>query len=112
MNCKLFELRDKGTFIPIIALKVEARSEPERYLLARAGYGTEQCVILVRAECSGVNRNATYDPYAWGGRTYPVAHNYIIDHFDELKSGAVVDVEHILGESTKPKLSESVESPR
>ena len=55
-----------------------------------------------------MNRNATYDPFAWGSdtRTYQVAHQYIIDHFDELESGAVVDVEFILKETTEPKKSE------
>ena len=81
----------------------------ERYLLRRAGYGFDDpCVVLCRMDASGVDRNATYDQFAWGGgtRTYQVAHQYIIDHFDELESGAVVDVEFILKETTQPKKSE------
>jgi hypothetical protein len=36
----------------------------------------------------------------------PVSHNYIIDHFDELADGDVVDVEFILGEKPAKKVSE------
>jgi hypothetical protein len=36
----------------------------------------------------------------------PVARNHIIDHFEALSDGDVVDVEHILGETTEPKVSE------
>jgi len=35
-----------------------------------------------------------------------VAHDYIEKHFNELKDGDVIDVEHILGETTKKKRSE------
>lgn len=119
MIVKAIEIRDRGTFIPAMAVKmvptyrsqVETITEhdADRYLLCRAGYNFQDpCVVLCRMEASGVNRNATYDPFAWGGdaRTYQVAHNYIIEHFDELESGAVVDVEFILGETKIPKKSE------
>lgn len=116
MIVKAFEVRDRCTFIPVFAVKMTPGEqngdsvEKERYLLHRAGYTyfDDSCVVLCRMEASGVDRNATYDPYAWGGgtRTYQVAHQYIIDHFDELESGAVVDVEFILGETKEPKKSE------
>ena len=115
MIVKAIEIRDRGTFIPALAVKMvpstdePGQFEPERYLLCRAGYGpVEPCVILCRMEVSGVDRNATYDPFAWGGdaRTFQVAHQYIIEHFDELDSGAVVDVEFILRETKAPKQSE------
>lgn len=114
MITKALEIRDRGTFIPVIAIKMvpsglEENYDCEHFLLRRSGYGFDDpCVVLCRMECSGVDRNATYDPYSWGGgtRTYQVAHQYIIDHFDELKSGDVVDVEFILEETSKPKISE------
>lgn len=61
-----------------------------------------------RLECSGVDRNCTYDPYAWGEhiRTFHVAHKYLAEHFEELESGAVIDVEFILGTRETPKQSE------
>lgn len=123
MIVKAIEIRDRGTFIPALSIKMvpvsdweanvsERMSDSERYLLRRAGYGFEEpCVVLCRMECSGVDRNATYDPYSWGGgaRTMPVAHDYIIKHFDELESGTVVDVEFILGETKESKKSEREE---
>ena len=39
-------------------------------------------------------------------RTMPVAHDWIINHFDELRDGAVVDVQFILLETTAPKEAE------
>ncbi len=114
MIVKAFEIRDKGTFIPVLAVKMvpdEGFAEfhqGEWYLLRRSGYpfDSQPCVVLCRMECSGIDRNATYDPYAWGGRTFPVAHQYIVENFDSLESGAVVDVEFLLGETTEPKKSE------
>lgn len=51
----------------------------------------------------------TCDPYDWGqNRSRHFAHKWLIEHFDEIESGAVVDVEFILGETKKPKLSEAV----
>lgn len=124
MKLKLFELRDRATFIPIFAFRATAKPDlsdhgltaanedfaQESWLFRRAGFGwNSHCVIVGRLECSGVDRNCTYDPYAWGGRTYPVAHKYIEEHFDELQSGQVLDVEFILGDTTTPKLSEAVD---
>lgn len=115
MITKCFELRDRGTFIPVIATKMipddddANQFERERYLLRRAGYGfVNPCVVLCRMDANGVARCASYDPYSWGAddRTFCVAHNYITEHFDELALGAVVDVEFILKETTEPKKSE------
>lgn len=128
MITKAFEIRDRATFIPVIATKMtptvlppvdqtindwHKSAEAERYLLRRSGYSadfTDYCVIVCRMEASGVARNATYDPYTWGAgdRTFCVAHKHIIEHWDELESGAVIDVEFILGETTEPKKSERV----
>lgn len=111
IETKLFEVRDRGTFIPVMATLVRPDNvghAHENYLLRRAGYGEDACVLLCRLECSGVDRNATYDPYAWGSqaRTMTVAHLFILDHWHELFSGDVVDVEFILGETGHPKRSE------
>lgn len=114
MHTKLFEVRDKATFIPVMATRVaplEGTSTlPEVYLLRRAGFG-DPMVILCRLECSGVDNNATYDPYSWhGARTMGAAHVHIQKHWEELESGAVIDVEYILGETSKPKNSEALDT--
>jgi len=99
------------TFIPIFAFQADSSVVAEKYLLRRAGFGpgTNPCIIVGRLECSGLSRNCTYDPYSWDDRTFKTAHLYIEKHFDELCNGEVIDVEFILGETEKPKLSELFE---
>lgn len=113
MQVKLFEIRDKATFIPMMAIKLAANSEADRYLLSRAGYGRSNELFnryVLLAQINGDCGKITNDPYEWGGRTYPVAHQHIIDHWGELESGAVIDVEFILGESKSCKESERSEA--
>lgn len=112
MQPKTFEIRDRATFIPAIALRLDPGTDRDRYLLARAGYGRLRSVqsgyILLSCNVSGgTDIIMNSDPNAWGGRTFPVAHRYIIEHWDELESGAVVDVEFIMGETVAPKQSEA-----
>lgn len=112
MEIKLFEVRDKGTFLPVIAIKLGSSNEAERYLLGRAGYGltTSQHneYVLMGSLHGG---ELTYSPFSHGSaRTRQVAHQYIIENFDELEAGSVVDVEFILGETKEPKLSEAISS--
>ena len=113
MKAKLFEVRDRATFVPVIAIWLNPESEAERYLLARAGYGVmpeRQREYVLMAGIDGSSK-ITYDIYNWGdNRTRQVAHDFIIKHFDELESGEVIDVEFILGETNEKKVSESVTS--
>lgn len=123
MKIKILEVRDRGTFIPVVAVEMfpSLQEEPggpldnspndladrQRYLLRRVGYPcddpeTAQCVLF-RANGDG---HAYSDPYSWGNRTMQNAHEYILKHFHELRDGDVVDVEFILGESVAPKVSE------
>lgn len=131
---KLFEIRDRATFIPVIATRLLVRTrahwhgvdpqrdsqfnvddESEQYLLRRAGYGeqitdrSELPYIFVARLAGGAP--ATYDPYDWANRTMTTAHQHMIDHWDDLVSGQVIDVEHILGETEQPKVSERLTSP-
>lgn len=107
METKALELRDSGTFIPILCVNMNPTKPAERYLLRRCGYPCDgqPNIIVTRLEGCG---QATNDPYAWknNSRTFPVAHNWIIENWDHLSDGDVVDVEFILGETTHPKVSE------
>lgn len=114
MIAKTFEIRDRLTFIPVLAVKLQPSCEADRYLLARTGYGLSphiQAQYAMVWPLSGGKGFATSDPYEWptSARTFLVAHRHIIERFDELESGAVVDVEFILGETQKPKKSEREE---
>ena len=91
MEVKLIELRDRNTFIPMLALKPKPRSEEERYLLARGGYGrgpSDQGEYVLLARLGG--GDMCYDPDIWGkrgSRTYGTAHHWLLGHWDEIKSG-------------------------
>lgn len=103
MTAKWFEVRDSMTFIPALAIAV---SGADGYLARRAGFG-ERCIQLV-----WISQGLTaYDPYDWTSSTLRVAHRYILEHWDELKDGDVVDVEFVTGKSVSPKRSEQVEYP-
>lgn len=108
MEVKILELRDEGTFIPLLCINLgQADNEPQRYLMRRVGYPLDGLpnIAIVHLQCG--NDRITNDPYQQEGRTYPVGHHYIIDHWNELKDGSVVDVRFILGETTAPCESES-----
>lgn len=107
MQAKALEIRDEGTFIPALAVNMNPTNDAQRYLLRRCGYPCDGRPNVIVTRLSG-DGQATNDPYSWkgGARTFPVAHNYIIEHWDELKDGDVVDVSFILGETKAPKVSE------
>jgi hypothetical protein len=107
MKTKALEVRDEGTFIPVLAVNMNPAvgNEDQRWLLRRCGYSCNGKPNIILTALDG-HGQATNDPYAWGGRTYPVAHNYIIEHWDDLDDGDVIDVSFILGETAEPKISE------
>lgn len=115
MECKTIEIRDVGTSIPALAIKLNPGNEQDRYLLGRAGYGVQaehqsQYVLLLKLSGGSGDFNCRTGEWT-GGRTMQVAHQFIKRSFDELESGQVVDVEFILGETPSPKQSEHVEAP-
>ena len=119
MIAKALEIRDEGTFIAALAVDMNPTPnahlktdwEAQQYLLRRCGYPCDgrPNVILTRLDGNG---QATNDYYEWGNRrTWRVAHQYIIEHWTELKDGDVVDVQFILGETNKLKVSERATAP-
>ena len=109
MTCKVLEIRDSMTHIEALAIRMLADNPIQDYgIHERCGHPRDgsSIVLMLLNDC-----RATNDPYEWGAlgldpRTMLVAHNYIIDHFTELKDGDVVDVEFILHEVTEPKKPE------
>ena len=96
IETKTFEIRDKGTFIPAVGIRINLAAVPfdsqDHYLLRRAGYGPDPLVLLTALD----GRRSEYDPFSWGDRTWHTAHMFIQESWDELQSGAVVDVQFIL----------------
>lgn len=92
MKTKLFEIRDRGTFLPAIATEL---SRFDGYLTLRAGYCFSSCILLGRL----TGGTFCYDIYDWEDRTMHTAHEYIRDNWENLESGDVIDVQFILGET-------------
>lgn len=101
MEVKLFEVRDRGTMIPWIAIKMDGStmSRPQRWLMESAGYGSEfPCIIQGHAHFPGT-WTYRYEEIE-NPRTMQAA-PFIAEHFDKLMGGEVVDVRVLLGESKK-----------
>jgi len=106
MKTKVLEIRDRGTFIPALAVRLSRDGAGDiavNYLARRSGYGDEGCVLLTHL---GGGKMAQCDPYAWNDRTWHVAHLFITDNWEGLKNGDVIDVEYILAETKTKKTSE------
>ena len=117
MEIKSLEIRDRATFIPALAIRFGARDERDRFLLARAGFGNMPIgeppppeltyIVLIRL----TDMEANYDVHRWrkgSARTMPIAHEYLTVNWDAVENGQVLDVECILGETQRSKLSEAV----
>ena len=110
MICKAFEVRDEGTHLPVLAVKLLPHDERERLILDRAGYGQDviaqghHVLLISLADRSSF---ATTDPHGhYGGRTLKHAHFHIDEYFDTLPSGSVIDVQYLLGETQTPVKTE------
>lgn len=108
IEAKTFEIRDAATFLPVIGIMIDSATAPppDQYLMKRSGYG-RPCLLLTRL----AGGHSACDPYDWGNRTMVTAHQFISKNWTELESGALIDVEFIVGESTTPKVSERITDP-
>lgn len=111
MQTKTFEIRDRATFIPALAIRYDAadlqRDPHVRALWWRVGFGPSHGPYIILVKLS--DQEATSDPFEWADRTMTTAHRHIeATPWDELKDGQVVDVEFILKETDAPKTSEAV----
>jgi hypothetical protein len=79
--------------------------------MRRAGWGNniEQVFVVINL----LTMETNYDEHNWKSRrTIPNAHRHLIEHWEELNSGDVIDVEYILGDSLVKKISEEHNEPR
>lgn len=104
MQTKFIEVRDKGTRIPVVAMKLDTTDEKEKAFYRSQGFGSgDGYVLLARLDAQELK----YDSYAWSSyRTMPTAHRYLEEHFDEVPNYSVLDVRVILGEAEQPAPSE------
>lgn len=102
METKLFEIRDRDTFIPMLAVLVQASNEAERYLIRVTGYG--KTVVILTHLCG--EHVAHYDSHNWSNSRIGRAHRFIENCWDDLVSGDVIDIEYIQQETTTKKRSQ------
>lgn len=105
MDVKFLEIRDRATFISVMAIKTVGEMPEEQYYLRKAGYGHDsEYIMVIRLE----DLTGHYDRFQWGkgSRTMFEAHAYIQDNFDILQSGDVIDVEYIKNDTQTKKVSE------
>ena len=109
METKLFELRDEGTFISALVVRLTGESQRENWQLRRGGFsqgqideGKDFAMVHLSAGIGGV------DPFRMGGgtRTWPTFYRYIRENWDLHNSGDVIDASFILGETFEVKRSE------
>ena len=97
---KYLEIRDRITCIKAFAFRL---SKPIPKLAKAAGFGNP-AVFFGKLDGTDI----TYDPFKHKphGRTMKEAHLWLIENYDSVESGDVIDVEYILGETDEPKESE------
>lgn len=112
METKILEVRDDGTFIPVLCVDMNPRPElsdtnrAQHYYLRRCGYPCDDRPNIAITNLNMDGGRAWNDPYGWSNRTMGVAHKFILEHWPKLKDGDVIDVQFILGETQQPKVSE------
>jgi hypothetical protein len=130
LETKLFEVRDSGTFIVVMATRlipiwdnqslrtglftngVNTNPGKEAWLLHRVGLGHPDSyqILMSKIESGESSLDSEYwtreSPLSRGTRTLTMAHRYIEQTFSQLKSGDLIDVQFIIGETTEPKVSE------
>ena len=107
METKLFELRDHGTFIPLLCIKPRFPSPHafEAKMAWRYGYKDTRAVIVTHMGTP--DRGCHSDPSAWGDRTFQAAHRYVEEQWENLSTGDLIDVRVVLGETATPCPSEA-----
>ena len=109
MIAKLFEVRDRGTFIPMLAVQCDPADENERYLLAHAGFGKDAATQRGYVLCGEIDSGKfkmSYDPLDFPDGTLRQAVEHIQANFHALVSGGVIDAEFLRRERTLPRRPE------
>jgi len=102
-NIKIVEIRDRATLIAAFAIRMRPETEHELFLFKEIGYRSQAkpCILLISMQAPNFSARYSGD-WQNTGRTFPIAHEYIEKHFDEINNYDVIDVEFIKGEVDKP----------
>jgi hypothetical protein len=111
MESKIFELRAEATLKVILAIKLSSINNKEKALLAHSGFGNsnlevEKYFLCIAIDAGKDNDAATTDCYEHKYNEMVIAHKFINKHFDDLRTGDVIDVDFISGRHTFCKESD------
>lgn len=100
VTLKFLEVRDICTNITVFAFATRSEDPIESYHLIREGF-CQDTIMMGRLETGETH----YDPYDWDSTLFK-AHEYLLEHFNELQTGDVIDVAFLNGRRDKPAMSE------
>lgn len=124
MICKILEMRDMMTMWPVLCVDMNpgpvfstenpdpASKQLEQHMARvyhmrnRCGYPCDGRPNIGITHLTANGDKFCNDPFYWREIRKQVAHSYIIDNWDTLRDGDVIDVEFILGEKREKKVSE------
>lgn len=89
---KFIEIRDEGTFIPAMATRIHGA---DNWLVRASGYGRTSYYVILTQLNGPVSQ---YNASKWGKGTMWTVHDYIKEHWDEIKDGDLIDARFIRGE--------------
>jgi len=95
LKTKVFVVKDRATSFPIMVTKLQGETEREQEILSLSGYRNSPYRYLFTDLVSKYSTMDIYDAKVRNSRTHYYAYNYIYSHFNELKSGSVIDVEKV-----------------
>lgn len=104
MRARVLEIRYHDEVYSVMALEMsDDVSEFRNWLLARSGFPREQykkyvVIVLDTMKCH-------VDPAGWPEQWQRAMHGHVVDHFDVLYDGKVIDVDHLMTGRDKPRLS-------
>lgn len=107
MESKVISIQDKIESVTVIAIQMLSDNTRETNLLQAAGFWSSRALSSVYLLDVGTGKG-TYHPGQWKpiaryGWTeiMPIAHRWLIDHWNEIETGGVLNIEQILQEGEK-----------
>jgi len=115
MENKIIEVRDVGTILSVLFIRLSAESASEKFLLERAGYGRRPDNYILAIDLTHPLR-IWLSPFetrmaTQGARTFYLAHEEMTRNWENYRHGDVLDVQYVLGETPSPKISERFSYP-
>lgn len=113
MEIKILEVRDEGTFIPVLCVNVgNSDNVRQEYLMRRVGFQLDGLPNIIMTALTAAGGPATNDPYAWRHDvTMHMAHCHILDWWESLVDGDVIDVQFEAHITSVKKTSEYFTCP-